>query len=273
MATTNAPLPLSNMSQGAGTVIFPSDLLSYTSTPSNITGTSTAVASGQTQYSNGQGGYYSSFQLVPANSVFSAVLSSGTTTVTSGTAGSSYIYLPLPSKIQDVQLAAWEDNSWTYIPGLSAIAAGINAIGRLGGSADQAVDPMLFMMWKQTLFREFTLQWILAPNSAAESQTLLQILYAFKTAVLPSTGTVPGLLTYPYLVQVKLNPNAFLFDFLPCCIVSCEVDFTGTGHGPAFFNDGSPTIVSFTLHLKEVKIQTRSQVAPRGGSLTSGMAT
>ncbi len=266
MTAINAPTPLSNVPISAGAIQFPSDLWAINSTPTNITGGSSAVSSGTTTYSNSSGGYYTSLTVVPANSVFG----SGTTTVTTGT--SKTVYLPLPAKMQDQQLALWQDVSYLdYVPSLAATAQLAGRATSSGG--DQAVNPFMFQIFKQNLFRQFTLQWVLAPNSPAESSTLLEILYLFKTASLPGTGTVPGLLTYPYLVIPKFNPNAFLFDFKPCSISSCEIDYSGTGHGPAFFNSGAPVICSLTLQLKEVQLQVRSDVSGRGGSLTSSMST
>ena len=266
MTTGYAPIPLSAVPISSSVVQFPSDLWAINSTPSSVTGSTIAAASGS-GYSNSSGGYYSSLTVVPANSVFG----SGTTTVAAGI-NTSTVYLPIPAKLYDQQLALWSDVS--YLDYVSALAARAALAGRAftpGG--DQAVNPFMFTIFKQNLFREFVLQWILAPNSPAESQTLLEIIYLFKTASLPGVGIAPGLLTYPYLVLPSFNPNEFLFDCKPCCIVSCEVDYTGSGHGPSFFNSGAPTICSLTLHLKEVQVQLRSDVYARGGSLTSSMST
>lgn len=269
MTVSNAPTPLSNQTVGSGTIVFPNDLLSIVSSPTTITGTTTAVASGS-GYSNSSGGYFSQFQFVAANTVLpaSATSSGGMVTGTSFGGGGANIYLPLPSKIQDVQLNLWTDVSFIdYIPSLA---------GSIAGLAGQALNtttgnPFAYMLFRQPMFKDWIFQWVLAPNSPKESNDLLKILYAFKTAQLPDYSPTGLALLYPYLVYVRLNPNEFMMDFKPCCIISVEVDHSGSGHGPAFFNDGSPTIVSLTIHLKETQIQTRSDIAARGGSLTSGM--
>ena len=69
MAVSNAPTPLSNRSPGAGTVVFPADLLNITSTATTSTGTTAAVASGGTPYSNSSGGYFSQFSFANAATI------------------------------------------------------------------------------------------------------------------------------------------------------------------------------------------------------------
>jgi hypothetical protein len=268
MPAPNAPMPLSNQTVGSGTLVFPSDLLSYTSTPSDVTGSSSAVASGDNQYSNSSGGYYSQFQFVSADTILPADRTSSMGMVGSTSFGNGgNIYLPLPQKIQDVQLNLWNDVAFIdYIPSLAGAV-----VGALGQSLSVTANPFMWMLYKQPLFKEWVFQWVLAPNSPDESSALLQILYAFKTAQLPAYQA--NALLYPYLVYVRLNPNQYMMDFKPCAIISVEIDFTGSGHGPAFFNTGAPTMVSFTVHLKEVQIQVRSDVSGRGGTFSSGMVS
>jgi hypothetical protein len=261
----NAPTPLSNQTVGSGTLVFPNDLLSITSNSS-----STAVASGS-GYSNSSTGFYSQFQFVSANTILPASALSSMGMITGQSFGSGgNVYLPLPSKIHDVQLNLWSDVSFLdYVPSLAGSIAGL--VGQSTNTTSG--NPFAYMLYKQPLFKEWIFQWILAPNNPDESSTLLKILYSFKTAQLPAYSTTGLALLYPYLVYVRLNPNQFMMDFKPCAIISVEIDFSGSGHSPAFFNDGSPAIVSFTLHLKECQIQVRSDVADRGGTMTDGMIT
>jgi hypothetical protein len=270
--TTNipsAPMPASTQ-----TLVFPSDLTSITSSPTQGQGTLAVGGSNTvTGSSNSTGGYYSAFTFVPSSAVLGAGAAApitgggGATLGLGGTTGS--IYLPLPLKIHDVELNVWQDASYLdYIPSImQAAAQGASSLNQ------QAINPFLYMLYKQPLFREFTFQWILAPNNAQESQTLYQILSAFKTAALPTFNTGGNfLLNYPYMVRVQLNPNTFMFDILPCVIISVEVDYSGSGHAPSFFKDGAPTIISFTLHLKEAQIFTRNMIINRGGVGTVAQA-
>ena len=270
MAISNAPTPLSNTPIGSGILVFPGDLLSIDSSPTTTTGTTTAVASGGTPYSNSSGGFYSQFQFSSSSNTVGVGTPVGTGSSNgfpTFPASGGGIYLPLPAKINDIELALWQDSSYLdYVPAIAG-----TALGTAIGATNQALNPFMYMLFKQVLFREFVFQYILAPSSPAESQTLLQILYAFKTAALPDYTNNGFTLSYPWAVSVRLNPNQFLFDIKKCVIVSCEIDFSGSGHGPAFFNDGSPTIVSMTIHLKETQILTRSDVAGRGGTLSTSM--
>src|SRR5208337_824490 len=183
MATTNAPTPLSNTPVGGGTLVFPGDLLSYVSTPTTGTGSSVAVASGS-GYTNSQGGYYSQFAFSPANTVIGA----GNFTGAGSSAGfpsfnnnSGNIYLPLPTKINDISLHLWQDASAIdFVPILQS-----QGVSTIFGFNQQALNPWAYITYKQPLMREFTMQWILASNSPAESQTLTQIVNVFKIAALP----------------------------------------------------------------------------------------
>jgi len=271
MTFPNAPTPKSNTPIGSGILTFPGDLLSINSTPTTTTGTTTAVASGGTTYSNSSGGYFSQFQFANAATITGV----GTPFNTSGNpgfptlSGTNNIYLPLPVKINNISLHLWQDAAATdFVPILQS-----QGVSTALGYFQQAINPWMYMTYKQPLMREFTFQYILAPSSPAESQTLSQILAAFQTAALPNYNNNGITLDYPFLVLCRLNPSAFLFDLKPLCIISVEIDYSGSGHGTSFFNDGSPTIVAFTIHMKETQILTRNDIAARGGKLTSSMTS
>ena len=96
----------------------------------------------------------------------------------------------------------------------------------------------------------------------------------FKTAALPEV-VAKGMLDYPYMAAIRMNPSQYLFDFKTCIITAVGVDYTGSRAGPSFFNDNSPTVVNLSVRFKETMILTRSDLTKsnRGGSLTSGMGS
>ena len=109
------------------------------------------------------------------------------------------------------------------------------------------------MLFKQPDFKEFQFRWTLAPNTPAESDTLVNVIRFLKFNMLPELGTF--LMTYPNIALVKLFPDdKFTFKLRPCAITNVIVDYTAGG-GPSFFRDtGAPTVVNLTVVMKEIQI-------------------
>ena len=130
------------------------------------------------------------------------------------------------------------------------VVQGINTVSPLTGGA---VNPFLYMLFKQPDFKEFQFRWTLAPNTPEETNTLATIIKFFKFHMLPE---ISGLLMYyPSIALVKLFPDdKFTFKLRPCAITNVIVDYTAGG-GPSFFRDtGAPTVVNLTVVMKEIQI-------------------
>jgi hypothetical protein len=176
---------------------------------------------------------------------------------------SGSIMLPIPKKLNDVQTVLWEQISATQL------AAGIvnNATGTagqvvgagasvVGPGVGMTLNPMLFMTFKSPTFKEHTLNWTLAPNNEAESNTIRDIVNFFKFKMLPAEAGV--LYKYPDICFVQIHPSSqFTFKFKPCAVTSVQVDFTGAG-GPSFFRNGAPTVVNLSVQLKEIELWTKN---------------
>lgn len=267
-------------SQGPTITVYPADLFTSTNTPNpNVTagGTGVNAAAGAVQ-TTASGGFYTQIQLVPGQDILTGLTGPGVG-ISSGVANpqtGSSIYLPLPWKINDIEMHLWNDLS--FIDQMPVIEEGgkiISGVGRALG-AGGVINPFQYMMYKQPAFRQFEFAWSFSPNNSSETQTLSKIINYLKTGALPEygTGSLGGIvLQLPYIALVRINPNKYMFDFKPCAITSVAIDFSGSSQGPAFYNDGGPAIINFTLGLKEVEIQVRSDVAWRGGSLTAGMTS
>jgi len=136
------------------------------------------------------------------------------------------------------------------VSGAGGVIQGINAVSPLTGAA---VNPYLYMLFKQPDFKEFQFRWTLAPNTPEETNTLATIIKFFKFHMLPE---ISGLLMYyPSIALVKLFPDdKFTFKLRPCAITNVIVDYTAGG-GPSFFRDtGAPTVVNLTVVMKEIQI-------------------
>ena len=72
--------------------------------------------------------------------------------------------------------------------------------------------------------------------------------------MLPSTALGSLLLNYPNIAILRLYPNDFFtYRFKPCAIAAVSVDYSGGGQ-PSFFENGAPTVINFTLQLKEIEL-------------------
>jgi hypothetical protein len=187
--------------------------------------------------------------------------------------------LPLPKKINEIQSVIWKEEGAVDVA-TSAIGSAVNLAGGLragsiagsiagvtsqvgrvaGGLIDGglAINPVLFMLFQRPAFKEYTFSWTLAPSNEQESQTLVNIIEYFKVNMLPSVaGFGSGLVwNYPKIAIVKFYPDdQFTFRLKPCAILSVQVDYSGAG-GPSFFKNGAPTVVNFTVLMKEIQLNT-----------------
>ena len=193
------------------------------------------------------------------------------------------VLLPLPKRINDVQTISWEEFSATsaagQIGGQLAEAAGaiskvasnfltstvLSSIGSAAGSAlpiaehyaGAVINPMLWMLFKQPNFREFTFQWTLAPNNAQESLTLMNMINFFKKSALHTLSTNQFIMNYPRTANIYMLPSSqFMFEFKPCVVTSVQVDYTAGGQPSFFKGTNAPTIIGLTLSVKEMELWT-----------------
>lgn len=248
MAVPNFPQPPGrNVSSGGKT--FPSDL----------------IASGREYYT----------QISFAEYSFA-----GATGLGGALAMGSSVKLPMPRKINDIEAIQWEEFSATSaITGAEAqtlAQVGSMASGALGKAISgagvvtqaivtgtnmagiytgNAVNPFMFMMFRRPGFKEYTLNWTLAPNSQKDSDNLRDIIKECKRAALPQGYDLfGGLMKYPKIALVSFKPDNYLFKIKPCAIISVAVDYTGA-NGPSFFKNGAPTVVNLSIQLKEMQLR------------------
>jgi len=152
----------------------------------------------------------------------------------------------------------------------------MNAVS--GGYSDfaqgRAVNPMEEQMLDGVQFRGFTFQYEFYPRSPQEAAMVNQIIYTFRTAMLPDTfgadedTSVENYFNYPNIFDVEYEgPVAKTLDgFLPMVCTKCDVDHFG-GQKVAVFNDGQPLKTTMTLEFLEIKIltqETYQKISPIG---------
>lgn len=200
--------------------------------------------------------------------------------------------LPIPSKLNDQSVMVWDPVSMTETGAVMGGAVGGalvgGAFGPFGSGAGaviggvigatvvpsmvqganlvspftgKAINPYLFMMFKQPTFKEITFSWRLAANTPEESDTIANIVDYFKFHMLPTMGAI--WMDYPSVALIKLYPNdKFTFRLKPCVIMNCSVEYTAGG-GPSFFKSGAPTVVDISVLFKEIQIWEKGTYGPR----------
>lgn len=196
------------------------------------------------------------------------------------------IRLPLPNQMVDSQDVLYSEEEAGLAAGMAinafqsaggggagafaGVAAGV-AAGALGvdrllnnkavNTAAQlvgvTVNPFLTVMFKSPKFKRHTLSWRLSPTNVEESQSLGDIVKAFKYNQLPSmTGSVGGsLLTYPNIVQITVsNTNGtFPYRFKPAVVENLSINFTPAGQPSFFGQTKAPTEIELRLTLLEIE--------------------
>lgn len=200
----------------------------------------------------------------------------GYAAVTGGTFSLGAIRLPIPNTINDVTVIRWNtesarDNLTSIVGGVASTYGGVTgqnimqagsiAIGAVGAAIGKTLNPLLYAAFNRAQFREFTFDWVLAPRTRKESETLNEIVRSFKAASLPSgSGLIQD---YPLLARIRMYPNDLdgLAKFYPMAINSVNINYTASPGGPSFFEDtGAPTVATLRVQLTEIKMRLREEV-------------
>jgi hypothetical protein len=186
------------------------------------------------------------------------------------------IRLPIPRKLNDTQTLVWNAVSGTsaaagllgsFLPNATRIAQSVATMG--SAFAGAAVNPLLFMTFDRPNYKDHTLSWSLAPNTEAESRTIVQIVNNLKFNSLPRQDLGGAVLRYPNIAFVKLYPDdMFTMTFRPCAVTGVSVDYTGAG-SPTFFKNGAPAVVNLNLSLQEIQLWDQTNYNGEEGVINS----
>lgn len=163
--------------------------------------------------------------------------------------------------------------------GAGAVTQGLmKAAGAAGAQGLQlaglAQNPFMTMLFNSPEFKEHTFSWTLAPRNAQESETLMKIINAFKSNMLPAMqpGTGGIFLKYPNMAMITLYPDEdFLYKFKPCAVKSLSVNFNGGGTPSFFKGTNAPTIVDLSVSFTEIEYWLKEDIEdPSGGMRGQG---
>jgi len=127
--------------------------------------------------------------------------------------------------------------------------------------AGRAINPMEEQMFEGVPFRDFSFDYQFYPRNTQEAKAVQDIIWAFKTAMLPDTYSnaegetaVENYFNYPNIFDVAWEgPIAMRFDdFLPMVCTNVTVK-----HSTKLFEDGYPISTSMSISFTEIKILTQ----------------
>lgn len=152
-------------------------------------------------------------------------------------------------------------------PGYSALASGLKSAGSAAPFALQpfglAVNPFLTVLFKSPTFKRHAFSWRLSANSPKESETINNILKAFRSHMLPSAigWTGGAILRYPDMCTVTFNPSDdWLYKFKPCVVESVSMNFAPNQQASFFNETDAPTDILFTVNLLETEYWLRENI-------------
>ena len=142
--------------------------------------------------------------------------------------------------------------------GVGAAAAGV-ARGALAG-AGLAVNPHLAVLFEGVGFRNHSFQYKFSPRSSSESNTIKNIIYEFKNAMLPSKEDL-AFFNYPDEFNIRFPFNEeYLFKIGTSVLTDFQINYNPDG-GSYFHQNGAPVSVSLSLQFTELDILTKSEIA------------
>ena len=150
--------------------------------------------------------------------------------------------------------------------GASKIAPDItNAIGAGRGTA---VNPFATLVFKGVDLKVHSLEWLLSPETEAESREIKKIIRTLQSMVLPKTDSAvggmdteitainKGILRYPAMVNIYLQgiDSNYYFKFKTSMISQLNIDYSPNGVAP--LKGGKPSAIGITMTLNEAYIHT-----------------
>jgi hypothetical protein len=176
--------------------------------------------------------------------------------------------LPLPAKLLDKNSVRWESEPLINAEkGQQQLQEGVlgkaasqiaNVKGATQALAGAVPNEFLTMLFKGPSYKKFTLQFLISPNTPAQSRAFRQMVVNFKNAMAPSLTAGNLLFAYPNVFKVSFHSSSggttpFLYEFKPAVLESFTVDYAPTGV-PSFYV-GTDEPESFVLNMDFCEIE------------------
>ena len=144
----------------------------------------------------------------------------------------------------------------------------------IGAGRGNALNPFATLVFKGVDLKVHSLEWLLSPDTEAESENLKKIIKKLQMMVLPTTASPlgegisglsaldRGLLKYPSMVDIYLQgiDNEYYMQFKTAMVSQISVDYTP--NGLAVNKKGRPSAIRLTMTLQEAFIHTADDHNP-----------
>ena len=145
------------------------------------------------------------------------------------------------------------------LTGAAIAALGQGALNQLSATARATLgvvrNPHTALLFNGVDLRTFTFHWKVSPRSLAQSQKLNSILNTIKRAMHPNLVLGGFALDYPNLFTVEFNNDKEGIVNLGYSFCS-DLSINPTPSGHVYYRNGYPSIVEFSMTLKEFQIKT-----------------
>jgi len=139
--------------------------------------------------------------------------------------------------------------------------AATSDIGRAGASiVNKASNPYQAVFFTSPNFRTHSFSYTLFARNRQESNTIRNIIRAFKTAMLPSLATKDFFFTYPKVFEIEFRHDDYLFEIGTSVLTSFDVNYHGEGTPSYFDETKAPTNVQISMSFQEANILTAEDV-------------
>ena len=143
---------------------------------------------------------------------------------------------------------------------VGAAGAGI-ARGAIAGT-QIAVNPHMAVLFEGVNFRTHTFDYKFSPRSAAESNTLEEIIFFFKMAMHPTKDGL-AFFNYPDEFEINFSHPDYLFNIGNSVLSTFNVNYQPDG-GSHYHHNGAPVSLQLSLNFTEIEINTKQEIGGEG---------
>ena len=123
-----------------------------------------------------------------------------------------------------------------------------------------AANPYQAVFFTSPNFRTHSFAYTLFAKNESESETIRQIVRAFKKAMLPSITENTLFFRYPKVFEISFRHDDHLFEIGTSVMTQFDVNYHGEGTPAYFDNTKAPTNVQISMSFQEVNILTSEDV-------------
>lgn len=182
------------------------------------------------------------------------------------------------SALQSAAQASSEGNQSKVDAAGNVMGSMISTQVRKSGAGQQVAlqlgvvrNPRLEMLFRAPALRQLSLTWKFMPSNASESAVVEGLIKRIRMHAHPDISGKGFNFSFPDVFKVdfitKGGGQAKMIPFSHAYCTAVNVSYGGSG--PAFFGDGSPAEIDFTISLQETKVLSRGDIEHPNGKPAS----